>query len=601
MANITEWMSSQNIVLEHLDQLKISNLAQFIWTQVSNVTDDKLICEPASRVLPLANLSSLIIEPDGPNDTLTVHLDPANLDVGYIDLSVFAKGLFPSPLNDAGIGEIVEWWNKSTKQDNEATRDFLSAVVNRCGRQFCKSGYITVGNPDIVGIGMIVAIVMLLVLTLAFSVLSFGPLVATVARPSKKQRFSFRAACIGTVDELFSAVFVFALAVIVSTFVFRYKTDTRFDALMANALSQLCATTVVMLAASYWAHNKERPHATGSVLVVTVLTIALYTTHASVANMHASAAELACGIGKGKISTIRGDPFDMKKFHFIPVGFGAFLLALFGALVHHPWMHPHRPTKQKGSCITLRILWKMAQSLPSVMGLIGLVVYTTYFLNTWEMMKETYGNTFSKNVKNWGFGQYLAIFTWLPPMLSFVHSFWGGMRVSLEKRLPQGWKVYRVEDGDISEGGGGQKTGVMVVNNGHEREMHSLLGGKHKTKRTNTTPQTTYYQFPMRSNTEHSGTGLFTHTEYQSPQATYQSPHVGGYQSPEFGYDDLQVGFQEREIPNRTPQSRYANTAAYDDQRPYTKQGTPDPVYPSPSPGYPPTPADAPGYYRSVH
>ncbi|KAK3994403.1 hypothetical protein QBC44DRAFT_357284 [Cladorrhinum sp. PSN332] len=598
MATVTEWMSSQNISLQRLDQLEISYLADFILNKVNNSTENNtVICTPASRILPLANLSSLIIEPEERDGTLRVDLDPINLDVGIIDLSVFAKELFPAPLNESQIGEVVTWWKNATVQDNAATKDFLNAVVNRCGRTFCKSGYITVGNPDIVGIGMIVAIVMLLFLTLAFSILSFGPLVQTVARPSKKERFSFRAACIGTVDELFSAVFVFALALIVSTFVFRYKTDTRFDALMANALSQLCATTVVMLAASYWAHNKERPHATGSVFVVAVLTISMFATHAPVANMHASAAELACGIGKGRISTIRGDPFDMKKFHFVPVGFGAFILALVGAVSHHPWVHPHRPTREKKSHVVSRILWKVAQSLPSVAGLIGLAVYTTYFLNTWEMMKETYGNTFSKNIKNWGFGQYLAIFTWLPPVLSFVHLFWGGMEVSLEKRLPQGWKVYREEE---SGGGGENKTAVRVVSGGQEKESssHSLLSSwrrRDKKKDMAAATTTTHYQFKTRTDTDHSGTGLFGgQTEYQSPRAAHQSTTRAGYQSPDVGYDDLQVGYETREVGGY--QSPYQSPeVGYEIRGHYSEGG----VYPSP--GYPPTPADAPGYYRPGH
>ncbi|KAK4225698.1 hypothetical protein QBC38DRAFT_253689 [Podospora fimiseda] len=589
MAGITEWLSSQNISLERLDQLEISYLTNFIQSQIKNLTADNntVICQPASRVLPLANLSSLAIEPTGPNNTLIVDLDPINIDVGILDLSFFANGLFPSPLNKSRIGDIAEWWQNATHKDNAATKDFLNAVVNKCGRTFCKSGYITVGNPDIVGIGMIVAIAMLLVLTIAFSALSFGPLISTVARPSAKIRFSFRAACIGTVDELFSAVFVFALALIVSTFVFRYKTDTRFDALMANALSMLCATTVVMLAASYWAHNKERPHATGSVFVIAILTTAMFATHAGVANMHASAAELACGIVKRQVSTIRGDPFDMKKFHFVPVGFGLFLLALFGAMFHHPWIHPHRPSKAKGSGLLLRILWKMAQSLPSVAGLIGLIVWTWYFLNTWEMMKQTYGNTFSKNLKTWGFGQYLAIFTWLPPVLSFVHLFWGGLEVSLEKRLPQGWRVYK-EDG---AGGGGGNTAVKVVTREKgQGEGFSLLGWKDKKKggRKGEEMRTTHYQFKNRTDTDHSGMGLFNAqgTEYQSPQAAYRGG--GGHQSPDIGYDDLQVGFETRDIGgghthHQSPEVGYTTQGYYSDG------------------GYPPTPADAPGYYRPGH
>ncbi|KAK4179557.1 hypothetical protein QBC36DRAFT_206729 [Triangularia setosa] len=501
--------------ITQLSNLSISDLADVLLTKGSNVTRNGFGCGPASLILPLGNLSILDIEhsSDINNTNLTVNIDPTQLDPGISRLRGMARGLFPYPLNESKAGDIVNWWTDNTENRPAETKRFLSAAVNMCGGEYCRSGQVTVGNPDIVGIGMIVAIGMLLCLTIAFSLLSFGPLVDIVARApytSRRKRFNVRISCIGTVDELFSAVFVFALAVIVSTFVFRYRTDTRFDALMANALSQLCSTTVVMLAAAYWCQNKQRPHATGSVFIVVILTIALYTTHASVANMRASAAEMACGIGKGRVSLVRGDPFDMEKFHFVPVGFGSWLLALFGALFHHPWLNKYRPTKEKKRI--WRILWKTAESLPCVFGLIGLAVYTAYFMNTWQMMKESYGSTFSQNVKEWGFGQYLAVFTWLPPLLTFGHLFVSGMEKAIEKRLPNGWKVYQ-DYGEVDYRGDGSgkddqgestwtgsrssRTRVREVDSlalGQGHEMGKLLQTSPKVRKV--TPQETVYPFP---------------------------------------------------------------------------------------------------------
>lgn len=489
--------------ITRLADLSISYLTGLILFLGNNDTRNGFGCRAASMILPLSNLSILDIEPTdrvAERANLIVKLDPAALNPGLNHLKSMAKGLFPSPVNNAPLGDIVNWWTNATVDNKADAQNFLAAVVNMCGGDYCKSGYITVGNPDIVGIGMIVAIVMLLILTLAFSVLSFGPFVDVVARgpasyKDKKKRFSFRTSCIGTVDELFSAVFVFALAVIVSTFVFRYKTDTRFDALMANALSQLCSTTVVMLAATYWAHNKQRPHATLSVAVVVILTIAMFTTHANVANMRASAPELVCGIGKGRVSTIRGDPFDMKRFHFIPVGFGCWCVAMLGAIIHHPWLHRFRPTKAKGSKKVSRVFWRIGESLPSVAGLISLVIYAAYFLNTWSMMKETYGNTFSKNVRNWGFGQYLAVFTWLPPILTFAHLFFSGMENAIERRLPNGWKAYPDDDNNRGKDSDGSNSSTprqgkvrRTSASEQSQEMGRLLPQK-------MTPQQTVVQF----------------------------------------------------------------------------------------------------------
>ncbi|KAM7219698.1 hypothetical protein V8F06_004911 [Rhypophila decipiens] len=269
--------------------------------------------------------------------------------------------------------------------------------------------------------------------------MSLGPLTEIVARPSRKKHFSFRQAAVGTVDELFSAVYVFAISVMVSTFAYRYRTDSRFDVLMADGLSLVCSTTVVMLAATYWAHNRERPHATGSVIATVFITIALFATHFNVASKRASPVELACGTGKGGVSVRKGDPFDVKVIKFIPLGFASWCLALLGAVFHHPILHARKPAK--GRKVAL-FFWRVAESLPCVFGIIGLGLYAGYFFNTWRMMKSTYGKAFTSAEKDWGFGQYLAVFTWLPPIMSFIHLYFAGLKGMLEARLPKGWKVY---------------------------------------------------------------------------------------------------------------------------------------------------------------
>ncbi|KAK4199518.1 hypothetical protein QBC40DRAFT_81498 [Triangularia verruculosa] len=579
--------------ITQLSNLTTSYLADILLNKGNNATRNGFGCGPASLILPLANISMLILDiednSDEHNTNLTVSVDPTQLNPGISHLRDMARGLFPYPLNESGVGDIVNWWADNTENHPVETTQFLSAVVNMCGGEYCRSGQITVGNPDIVGIGMIVAIAVLLCLTIAFSLLSFGPLVDIVARApytSRKKRFSLRVSCIGTVDELFSAVFVFALAVMVSTLVFRYKTDTRFDALMANALSQLCSTTVVMLAAVYWCHNKQRPHATGSVLLMAILTIALYTTHAGVANMRASAAEMACGIGKGRVSLVRGDPFDMKKFNFIPVGFGSWFLALIGAVFHHPWLNKYRPTKNKKKI--WRVLWKTAESFPSVFGLIGLAVYMAYFFNTWQMMKGSYGKTFSQNVREWGFGQYLAVFTWLPPLLTFSHLYISGMEKAIERRLPHGWIVVQTPgEVDYRGDGGGDDQGESTLagsrsSRSRVREVDSLamsqaheLGNLLQTspKATKATTQETVYPIPSPM------PGAMTSPVYYFPDHPSQppTPYTQG------GVHDTR---HTREGQRFTPRA-HNNGGGNGFNVSHVEENT----------GYPPTPINAPGHH----
>ncbi|KAK0609888.1 hypothetical protein B0T17DRAFT_621192 [Bombardia bombarda] len=430
----------QNITT--LAQLKIADLTDLIVTHGGDNVGKGTPCTAASGILPLTDLALLGIKPttqgtDEKNSTLSVTADPAALNVGLLDLQAFAGEMFPFPLNGSSVGDVAAWWTNTTTSDKQGTMDFLGAVVNNCATTYCRSGYITIGNPDIVGIGVsstnrhppLPLRLLLPALPRAHHPhhLSRRRRPRSSRSPAKpeKQRFSFRHACIGTVDELFSAVFIFGIAVLVSTSVFRQSTDARFDVLMADGLSLFCSTSILMLAATYWSHNRQRPHATVSVIISSVLTVALFGTHFHVVNKHANPAELACGTGKGWVNVSDGDPFDMRLFRFVPVGFACWCLALVGAGFHHPWV-----------------------SLPSVFGSVSLVIYAVYFFNTWQMMKGTYGKAFTKSLQTWGFGQYLAVFTWLPPIMTFVHLFFAGMKGVLETRLPSGWKVYREEDED---------------------------------------------------------------------------------------------------------------------------------------------------------
>ncbi|KAM7192329.1 hypothetical protein V8F20_008920 [Naviculisporaceae sp. PSN 640] len=400
-------------------------------------------CEPASDLLPLSDLGLLNIVAPNPkirNGTVRVTVDPSTIDIGFLQLHNFSSLVFPAPLNETSIGDIVMWWTNSSANNKNETIDFLSEVINTCSNTYCRHRNIQIGNPDIVGIGMIVAVVMLLVLAILFSILSFGPVTDIVSRPSRKAHFSFRQAFVGTVDELFSAVYVFAISVMVSTLAHRHGTNSRFDVLMADALSLSCSTTVIMLAATYWAHNRERPHATASVIATVIITVALFATHFHVASKKASPVELACGTGKGLLSVREGDPFDVKIIRFIPFGFASWCLALIGAVFHHPIVHSKRPAKERKIAWWL---WKVAESLPCIFGIIGLAVYAGYFFNTWRIMRSTYGKAFTSAEKQWGFGQYLAVFTWWPPIMSFIHLYFAGLKRMLEARLPKGWKVYR--------------------------------------------------------------------------------------------------------------------------------------------------------------
>lgn len=157
--------------------------------------------------------------------------------------------------------------------------------------------------------------------------------------------------------------------------------------------------------------------------------------------MRVSEVEMVCGIGKQRVSFMKGDFFDMEKFYFVFVGFGSWFLVLIGVVFYYLWMNRFRLIKDYK--MIWRILWKMVGSFFIVFGLIGLVVYMVYFMNMWQLMKENYGKIFSQNVKEWGFGQYLVVFIWVLLILMFGYLFIFGMEKVIEQRLLYGWMVVK--------------------------------------------------------------------------------------------------------------------------------------------------------------
>ncbi|KAH8909429.1 hypothetical protein BR93DRAFT_975696 [Coniochaeta sp. PMI_546] len=464
--SLTGSNSSQSCILPSTpNPFDITSLPDLSITYFTNLLSDQdtasnyndVVCPIASTLLPLSNLSLL--------DTIIA--DPTQLSIGFLDLVTFARTTFPYPTNTSGAGDIVSWWVNATISDPLAASSFIRTIVDDCAWSYCRSIYISIGNPDIVGIGMLTSTTMLMLLAFTFSVLSFGPIVHLITRPEQKTKYSFRVSFLGTLDDLFQAVLVFGISVIVSGFVFRYHTDSHFDALMADGLAMLCSTTVVMLAASYWAHNKPRPYVAWCVAAVAVLTVALFATHHTVVSIRASPVERACGTDGRNWSQTEGDggadvvvrdaDFNASHFNFIPLGFACWCLVAFGAVFHHPVVKRRwkpRPGRSVGY-----VVYVIVESLPSFFGLLGLAIYLAYFWHTWRLMKSVYGDAFTKAEKTWGFGQYLAVATWLPVFLQFGHLFMSGMEPVLATRLPRAWSATP---------SGGMKGRGRKVGDGHD-------------------------------------------------------------------------------------------------------------------------------------
>jgi hypothetical protein len=278
---------------------------------------------------------------------------------------------------------------------------------------------------------MFISIVILLLLTLTFSLLSFTPIsrhlrTSRHSQPSlPNHRFNLRRSLLTTLPHLLATTLVFTASIIISSYVYRWTTQSRFDALMADALSMLCATSVIMLCASYWATTPDSlsPHQPwyipASIALLGVLNTILFATHFSIFYKPGKVIERLCN---RSLSLQELEFRNSADFQYFLAGFIAWAMACVGLVFHYP--------RFRGKRRTLRgwryCLWAVAEALPAVAGMAALAVYARYYWTTRAVMKEVYGPAFLDAIKRWGFGQYLALATWGPPILLFLYVYFVG-------------------------------------------------------------------------------------------------------------------------------------------------------------------------------
>ena len=314
---------------------------------------------------------------------------------------------------------------------------------------------------------MFVSIVILLFLTLVFSTLSFSPISRHLRTPRpysslrpRRRRFNLRLSLLATLPHLLATTLVFTTSIILSSFVYRWTTHSRFDALMADALSMLCATSVIMLCAAFWAtvpdtspsHSPHSPHPhphqpwyiPASILLLSILNTVLFSTHFSVFHKPGKVIERLCSRGAAALSSSFTTPSQSfhhsSDFQYFLAGFVAWTLAVVGLVFHYPRLRGMRGRLRGWKYAG----WVVAEGMPAVAGMAALAVYARYYWTTRGVMGEVYGRAFLDAVGRWGFGQYLALATWGPPVLGFGWVFLGG----------------EGEEGGERKGSGGEGEGV---------------------------------------------------------------------------------------------------------------------------------------------
>jgi hypothetical protein len=283
---------------------------------------------------------------------------------------------------------------------------------------------------------MFVSTIILMGLTILFSALSFEPISKRVRLIQQhaqfggdlvKPRCNFRLSLVSTLPNFVDATLVFAGSVVVSSYVYRWTTHSRFDALMADALSMLSTTAATMVCASYWAtitdrHHHPRGYVTIGIAILVVLNIVLFGTHFSIFYKPGIAIERLCS-RRYAVMTPEQRFHRSEDFYYLFGAFAFWVLACIGTGLHHPLVQRYRAKNG-----VLHACWVITEALPSIAGVISLCIYSRYYWIMRSIMEDVYGDAFGAATMTWGFGQYLALATWLPPVLQFLYYYWVKMR-----------------------------------------------------------------------------------------------------------------------------------------------------------------------------
>lgn len=248
-----------------------------------------------------------------------------------------------------------------------------------------------------------------------------------------------RHALIGTLDDLFGAVIIFTLSVDIASLIIRYRSPPiLFDIFMAETLSLTSSTAMTMIATAYWVSYSRVKRLRLSVLVGfainALLTIILFGIEFHNEELEGISLERNClqvALGSGKWDNPDG------RLWVLPLCFTFWLCTLLASLTQLPWVR-----SRTSRTVFFSNASYVVGLVPMVLGTISLVILCRMFYYSYVSMRTAFGTSFTEPENSWSFGQFLALATWVPPFLQFIHIIFAGMTNVLRTRLPEPWDVF---------------------------------------------------------------------------------------------------------------------------------------------------------------
>jgi hypothetical protein len=231
--------------------------------------------------------------------------------------------------------------------------------------------------------------------------------------PPKKRTARVSAAFRGSINSLFDAALVFGLSMLITTYIFLFKAAdaTIYEATFAATSSRLASLAVVSL----WYFASEAAHITVHVAFFFVancgLTIGLLRIGDALAFAPESAWETVC--------VYQGNPRGAMSETYTDV---LIWVSIGGCVVvnRRIWdtfatkLLPERQRMLVRSVLRLIFMW------PCLIGVFALLVQLLLQRTSMQIYS---GSSYEEDT--WGFGQYLAVATWIPTIMKLLHMFFG--------------------------------------------------------------------------------------------------------------------------------------------------------------------------------
>ncbi|KAK3388590.1 hypothetical protein B0T20DRAFT_98518 [Sordaria brevicollis] len=368
-------------------------------------------------------------------------------DEGDVPLSKFSTLMRsctpPGLLDDVSNGQIIDWYFKRTMSEENDFVWITIITLLGCFPEFCNA-LTWEGNPDISGIGVMIAFIIQAGLTAVFLFIYTSFWITETCRirknPAKANQYApslWRKAVDDCLEVFWSTCYVFALTLAVGTLCFNviYHSPGHVYSGYFGYLGTVLSVSVLVCLWPWYPGRYQYPRLTlCSILVLLLLVIGVSLTFVREVNSgDKTVFEKLCletSFDMKRVASFEHiqDAFQNAKsityvqnfVKYTPYGTLALALLWVGALaLIQIWRK--KITRWKLYKFTTGILSFLL--VAGSFGLIGLSLSTFIYLR--KEVQELAGETYADN--EWGFGQFVAIIAWFPLVAQILMIFFRGI------------------------------------------------------------------------------------------------------------------------------------------------------------------------------